>query len=55
MPVPRIHFPSEEAYIRVRVRGPVTERQLRLPTAPQQLELNPLESVLAVVRAEGWH
>lgn len=57
MPVPlRIEFPSgKEAYARVHVRGPVTEGQLTLPTAPQRLELNPLESVLAEVREEGWH
>jgi len=42
------------AYVRVNVRGPVTEATLPLPAEPTQLELNPLESVLAEVKTEGW-
>jgi aminopeptidase N len=42
------------ATIRVTVRGPVTETELHLPAKPTKLELNPLESVLADVKEEGW-
>ena len=45
---------SSEAYIRIRVTGPVTESQFTLPSEPQRLELNPLESVLAETRTERW-
>ena len=56
MPVPlRIAFADgNEAYVRVNVRGAVTEGQLTLPAEPKALELNPLESVLAEVKDEGW-
>jgi Peptidase family M1 domain len=45
---------GEHAYVRVNVRGPVTEATLQLPAEPKALELNPLESVLADVKTEGW-
>ncbi len=45
---------GEHAYVRVNVRGPVTEATLQLPAEPTALELNPLESVLADVKTEGW-
>lgn len=56
MPVPlRIQFPdSGVAYIRVNVRGPMTEATLRVPAYPAALELNPFESVLAEVKTELW-
>ncbi len=56
MPVPlRIQFPdSAQAFVRVNVRGAVTEATLRLPAAPALLELNPLGSVLAEVKSEPW-
>lgn len=57
MPVPLlIEFAdSSHALIRVNVRGPLTERDLRLPAEPTRLELNTLSSVLAEVKTEGWH
>jgi peptidase M1-like protein len=57
MPVPlRIQFPdSGVAFVRVNVRGPVTEATLRVPGPPALLELNPFESVLAEVKTEPWH
>jgi hypothetical protein len=52
----QIHFAGGgHALVRVHVRGPVTEGTLMLPQEPTQLELNPLESVLAEVKTEGWH
>lgn len=42
------------AYLRVTVRGKMTEATVELPAEPKQLELNPLESVLAEVKTEGW-
>ena len=42
------------AYLRVAVRGKVTEATVQLPSEPKQLELNPLESVLAEAKTEGW-
>jgi len=56
MPVPlRVELASgEHAYVRVNVRGPVTEATLQLPAEPKALELNPLKSVLADVKTEGW-
>jgi Peptidase family M1 domain len=56
MPVPlRIELASgEHAYVRVTVRGAVTEATLPLPAEPKELELNPLHSVLAEVKTEGW-
>ena len=57
MPVPlNIQFAGGgRATIRVTVRGPVTEVELPVPGEPTKLELNPLESVLAEVKEEGWH
>jgi len=56
MPVPlRIELAGGgHAYVRVNVRGPVTEATLQLPAEPKELELNPLQSVLAEVKTEGW-
>ena len=56
MPVPlHIEFAGGgHAYVRVNVRGPLTEATLRVPAEPTQLELNPLQSVLAEVKTEGW-
>ena len=42
------------AFVRVNVRGPLTEATLQLPAEPTALELNPLESVLAEVKEESW-
>jgi hypothetical protein len=56
MPVPvRIVLAGgAEAFIRVTVRGPVTEGTFSLPGDPKEVELNPLESVLAQVKTESW-
>lgn len=56
MPVPLLikFVDSSEVYVRVTSRGPLTEGQLALPQAPARLELNPLQSVLANVKQEGW-
>src|SRR4029077_7924590 len=43
------------AYFRVTVRGKATEATVQLPSEPKQVELTPLESVLAEVKTEGWH
>jgi hypothetical protein len=43
-----------EAMIRMLVRGPTTEALIRLPSLPKDVQLNPLESVLAEVKTEGW-
>lgn len=40
--------------IRVNVRGASTVAQLALPSKPAKVHLNPLESVLANVKEEGW-
>ncbi len=58
MPVPvRIGFADTtlHAYVRIKVTGPVTAATLDLPAEPTRLELNPLESVLADVKEEGWN
>ena len=57
MPVPlSIEFKSGGyVTVRVTVRGPVTDAQIQVPTEPAKLVLNPLESVLADVKEEGWH
>ncbi len=58
MPVPvKIGFADSamHAYVRMRVAGPVSEATLDLPAEPTQVELNPLESVLAGVKEEDWH
>jgi hypothetical protein len=49
-----IKFDQGESLVRVLVRGPTTETTLRLPARPKSIELNPLESVLADVKTEGW-
>jgi hypothetical protein len=49
-----IRFASGQAIVRVVVRGPLTNTSLTLPEQPTRLELNPLESVLAEVKTEGW-
>lgn len=56
MPVPlRIMFAdSSLAFVRVNVHGPSVEATLHVPAEPKRLELNPLESVLAEVKTEGW-
>ena len=56
MPVPlRIELAGGgHAYVRVNVRGPLTEATLSLPAEPTELELNPLQSVLAEVKTEDW-
>ena len=56
MPVPLLikFVDGSEVYVRITSRGPLTEGQLALPRAPAQLELNPLQSVLADVRQEDW-
>lgn len=46
---------GSQAFVRVNVRGPQTEGSLTLSAEPKALELNPLESVLAEVKTEGWH
>ncbi len=45
---------GKETLVRVEVRGPVTEAEVMLPAEPIKFELNPLESVLAEVKEEGW-
>ena len=57
MPVPLdIEFKSGgHATVRVTVRGAVTDAQLQIASEPAKLVLNPLESVLADVKEEGWH
>jgi len=56
MPVPlKIEFADGgQALVRVNVTGSGTEGTLNLPAEPKELELNPLESVLADVKTEGW-
>jgi hypothetical protein len=57
MPVPlNIEFvDGTHALVRVAVRGPLTDKELRVPAKPKRLELNALSSVLADVRTEEWH
>jgi Peptidase family M1 domain len=42
------------AFVRVNVQGPRAEFQFRLPAEPTEVELNPLQSVLAEVKTEEW-
>jgi hypothetical protein len=42
------------AMVRMTVQGPRTEREIRLPAEPTEVELNPLQSVLAEVKTEDW-
>jgi hypothetical protein len=57
MPVPLlIKFgDSSEVFLRINVHGPVTETAIGVPAQPTRLTLNPLQSVLAVVKQEDWH
>ena len=50
-----IKFAQGEAMIRMLVRGTTTNATIRLPAEPTEMQLNPLESVLADVKTEGWH
>src|SRR5262249_9805050 len=50
-----IKFAQGEALIRMLVRGPTSETRIRLPAEPTDVQLNPLGSVLAEVKTEGWH
>ena len=56
MPVPvRVELADGgHAFVRVNVRGPRTEADLRLPGEPTEVEVNPLQSVLAEVKTEDW-
>ncbi len=45
---------GKRTLVRVDVRGPVTEAEVLLPAEPITFEANPLESVLAEVKQEGW-
>jgi len=56
MPVPLlIEFSDKsQVLIRVNMRGSQVEGELSLPAKPVRLELNPLQSVLAETRVEGW-
>lgn len=45
---------SPNMLVRLHVRGPVTEGELVVPSKPTVIELNPLESVLAEFKREGW-
>ena len=49
-----ITFDQGEALIRMLVVGPSSEAVVHLPAEPKKMELNPLESVLAEVKTEGW-
>jgi Peptidase family M1 domain len=42
------------AFVRVSVHGPRSEAAFRLPARPTEVELNPLQSVLAEVKTEDW-
>jgi peptidase M1-like protein len=57
MPVPLLikFADSSETFVRIVVRGPQTDAEVPLPAVPTRLELNPLGSVLAVVKQEDWH
>src|SRR3989442_7864043 len=50
----RIKFEQGEALVRVLVKGPLTEQTITLPAEAKEMELSPFESVLAVVKTEGW-
>lgn len=50
----RIKFGEGEALVRLLVRGALTEQAITLPAAATAMELSPFESVLAVVKTEGW-
>jgi aminopeptidase N len=48
-------FSQGEALVRILVRGATSETRIQLPAEPTEVQLNPLESVLAEVKTEGWH
>ena len=50
----RIKFAEGEAVVRLLVRGPLTEQTITLPAEATEMQLSPFESVLAVVKTEGW-
>jgi hypothetical protein len=50
-----IKLNTGDVLIRILVRGDTTNATVRLPSQPISMELNPLESVLAEVKTEGWH
>ena len=55
MPVPLlIRFADGEAYVRLTVKGPLTEVTLTVPGQPRRVELNAFESVLADVKTLDW-
>jgi len=49
-----IKFDQGEAIVRMLIRGSTSEATIRVPTQPKTIQLNPLESVLAEVKTEGW-
>ena len=50
-----IKFEQGEAIVRMLVRGQTSDATIRLPAEPKEMQLNPLESVLAEVKVEDWH
>ena len=50
-----IKLDQGEAMLRMLVRGSTTDVTVHLPAEPREVQLNPLESVLAEVKTEGWH
>jgi aminopeptidase N len=50
-----IKLDAGDVLIRILVRGDTTNTTVRLPAEPVSMQLNPLESVLAEVKTEGWH
>lgn len=56
MPVPlSIKFADgTEVFLRLNIHGPFTETAIALRAEPAHIELNPLQSVLAVVKQEDW-
>ena len=56
MPVPVyiVFADGTQAYVRINVRGALTETTIPLSAEPKQVQLNPLESVLADVKTKAW-
>lgn len=56
MPVPlQIEYGGDaQSYVRILVKGDVTEANITLPSEPRRIQLNPFESVLAEVKTEEW-
>jgi hypothetical protein len=56
MPVPvEIQFGGgRHVFLRVNVRGPLTDGVVTVPEPPSEVNFNPLESVLATVKTESW-